>query len=154
MGKQDLSFNSLVSLGKTKSKDFTPTGVLFNGKDFEKGMKLVSESLAEDFTTFVNTRYLKRSPNLRALENVFGLEKHTLSQHKLLNAVKRQHQIVFIQDENVVGKLGYEEIWYVIEYGRKDKNIFPSSILRSSFKDFFPIYRKTVERVLLQSKKQ
>lgn len=137
------SQQSLHRLGKSKIHSKKPK---FTGETFYLDAKKHSVKIASDFLVFLQDYMNTTDIDLQPLKDIYGIT--SLNKNILLTAVKKQDEIVFIVDDKQIHNIPLKEIWFAIEYGQKDKNLFPDPILSTCFKNFLGTYKKEVKKFI------
>lgn len=136
-------------MGKYTPKKIPKSKPKFTEKDFVRGADIFGKQTAEHFLEFLKLKYINKQYDFKAIEQMLHMEKEHISPAELVTHIDAKNHIVFIKEGNVIDQVTYKELFTILEFGRKDKGIMPSPVLRPAFDEYRPIYRERVRSFLL-----
>jgi hypothetical protein len=121
-----------------------------NPKTIKPQAEAYSEVLAHNFIEYFNTKLKQDFPDLKDIQLRYSVKP--IEKERLFKALKRDKAIAFIVDEKPIGQVSTRDLFFMLEYGRKDEGLLPNSVLRKAFDSYKPIYRKTIRDELTKPK--
>jgi hypothetical protein len=112
----------------------------FNEKHFVSGLNVFKEKTAEDFVKFVKDKIDNKKYNFKLIEQ--EIIRNPITKDDIKDSFIAEKGVAFVKDGKFVKDFTYKELLTILEYGRKDKNIMPQSVIRIAFEEYRPIYRK------------
>lgn len=119
----------------------------FNAEDFMKGLEWFKTSTATDFLYFVKKRIENKHYDFSVIEEKFTNNKQ-VSNEIISSSLLAENGVVFMKSGSFVDKLSYAELLQILEYGRRDKEVAPQSVIRIAFEEYRPIYKERLQKFL------
>jgi hypothetical protein len=119
----------------------------FTVKDFQNGVKGLSEQLAQDFVEHCNKIFKQKDFDFLAIEEEEKLPIH-LDKSVLYECLDIKGSVVFVKDGVIVSDFTYKELIHILDYGKKDKGVMPDPVMRLAFESFKPIYKQRVRKFI------
>lgn len=141
-----LGIAALKSLGKAKSKLKTPKPK-FTADDFVKDVKVLEQKLAEKFLLFVKEELSNKKINFESLNGVL-LTEQPIDETTFEMGITQTGNKFFIKKGKAEQQFTFVELWWLLEKGRKDKDLLPNPILYPAFVKFKKVYKASIRHLL------
>jgi hypothetical protein len=132
-----------------------------SAKDFQAGLDLQSEYIAQQFLELLIKNIRANKYNFKLSENTLKKrrsrgnsdETPLIDQGYLINSLVRNGSTVTIAEGTHPTGIKFLELAMMLEYGRKDKGIPAFPVARNTFADFEPTAKKLLFKFLNAAKK-
>ncbi len=144
--------SDLFALGQKRSKNFeykaakikavTPT-------TFKRDISTASVTIAEEFLKHLGNklRFLLVPKEMEKIQEMFMLDKPVKAEDLMLHLVVDKKGVIHV-DKDKLKNVPWEEIWIVIERGRKDLGILPQDIIGKQFRDYRAKHKRAIKKRL------
>ena len=124
----------------------------FTVKDFKDGIKFFETNIAHNFVVYVQDAFREKKIDFTLIEQELLPGGKKIDQRKFAEGLTAEKGVVFVQDKQFIEQYTFREIMWILEKGRKDKQILPHPVLRQLFDEYRPIYKLALRNFLLGKK--